>query len=156
MLVSGSLAASALAQGLTGQISGTVTDAGGGVMPGATVSIKNAGTNQVREAVTGGDGTFQFPDLLAGTYDITVAVQGFKTYEQKGIVLGATERVALRAIALEVGQLQETVTVTSEASLVQTTNAARSALVDRAQIDDIDRKSTRLNSSHSQISYAVF
>jgi hypothetical protein len=136
MLVS-SLTASALAQGLTGQISGTVTDSGGGVMPGATVSIKNAGTNQVREAITGADGAFQFPDLLAGTYDITVGVQGFKTYEQKGIVLGATERVALRAITLEVGQLQETVTVTSEASLVQTTNAARSGLVDRTQIDDI-------------------
>ena len=136
MLVS-SLTASALAQGLTGQITGTVTDAGGGVMPGATVSIKNAGTNQVREAITGADGAFQFPDLLAGTYDITVGVQGFKTYEQKGIVLGATERVGLRAITLEVGQLQETVTVTSDASLVQTTNAARSALVDREQIDDI-------------------
>src|SRR4051812_48809196 len=132
-----SVALSASAQGLTGQITGMVTDSGGGVMPGATVSIKNAGTNQVRESVTGADGTFQFPDLLAGTYDITVSVQGFKTYEQKGIVLGATERVALRQIALEVGQLQETVTVTSEAALVQTTNAARSALVDREQIDDI-------------------
>ncbi len=97
MLIGGAFPASVLAQGLTGQISGTVTDAGGGVMPGATVSIKNAGTNQVRETVTGADGAFTFPDLLAGTYDITVAVQGFKTYEQKGIVLGATERVALRA-----------------------------------------------------------
>jgi hypothetical protein len=137
MLLSGALATSVLAQGLTGQISGTVTDSGGGVMPGATVSIKNAGTNQARETITGADGAFQFPDLLAGTYDITVSVQGFKTYEQKGIVLGATERVALRQITLEVGQLQETVTVTSEASLVQTTNAARSALVDREQIEDI-------------------
>src|SRR5918995_797933 len=137
MLLSGALSTSALAQGLTGQISGTVIDAGGGVMPGATVSIKNAGTNQVRESVTGADGAFTFPDLLAGSYDITVAVQGFKTYEQKGIVLGATERVALRQITLEVGQLQETVTVTSEASLVQTNNAARSGLVDRTQIDDI-------------------
>ncbi len=140
MLLGGALSASVLAQGLTGQISGTVTDSGGGVMPGATVSIKNAGTNQVRESVTGADGTFTFPDLLAGTYDITVSVQGFKTYEQKAIVLGATERVALRQIALEVGQLQETVTVTSEVSLVQTTNAARSALVDREKIDDIAMK----------------
>jgi hypothetical protein len=137
MLLGGALAASVLAQGLTGQITGTVTDSGGGVMPGATVSIKNAGTNQVRESVTGADGAFTFPDLLAGTYDITVSVQGFKTYEQKGIVLGATERVALREVSLEVGQLQETVTVTSEAALVQTTNAARSALVDRDQIEDI-------------------
>ncbi len=128
------------AQGLTGQISGTVVDAGGGVLPGATVTLKNAGTNATRDTVTAPDGTFVFPDLLAGTYDISVAIQGFKTYEQKGIVLGATERVALRTIALEVGGLQETITVTSEAALVQTTNAARSGLVEREQIEDISMK----------------
>ena len=61
MLIGGAFPASVLAQGLTGQISGTVTDAGGGVMPGATVSIKNAGTNQVRETVTGADGAFTVP-----------------------------------------------------------------------------------------------
>ena len=140
MLIGGAFPATVLGQGLTGQISGTVTDAGGGVMPGATVSIKNAGTNQVRETTTGADGAFAFPDLLAGTYDISVSVQGFKTYEQKGIALGATERLALRTIALEVGQLQETVTVTSEAALVQTTTGSRSAVVDRTQIDDIAMK----------------
>ncbi len=98
------------AQGLTGQISGTVTDSGGGVLPGATVVIKNAGTNLTRETVTGADGAFLFPDLLAGTYDITVTVAGFKTYEQSGIRLASTERVGLRAIALEVGGVSETVT----------------------------------------------
>ena len=65
------------AQGLTGQISGTVVDAGGGVLPGATVTLKNAGTNATRDTVTAPDGTFVFPDLLAGTYDISVAIQGF-------------------------------------------------------------------------------
>ena len=127
-------------QGLTGQISGTVADAGGGVMPGATVTLKNAGTNATRDTITAPDGTFVFPDLLAGTYDISVSIQGFKTYEQKSIVLGATERVALRTIALEVGGLQETVTVTSEATLVQTSNAARSALIEREKLEDIALK----------------
>ncbi len=128
------------AQGLTGQISGTVTDSGGGVMPGATVTVKNTGTNLTRDAVTGTDGTFVFPDLLAGTYDIKVTIEGFKTYEQQGLKLGATERLALRAIALDVGQLSEQVTVQAEAALVQTTNAARSGLVDRQKIDDIALK----------------
>src|SRR5688572_2521649 len=59
MLLGGALSTSVLAQGLTGQITGTVTDSGGGVMPGATVSLKNAGTNQAREAITGADGAFQ-------------------------------------------------------------------------------------------------
>ena len=128
------------AQGLTGQISGTVTDSGGGVMPGATVTVKNTGTNLTRDTVTGADGTFVFPDLLAGTYDIKVAIEGFKTYEQQGLKLGATERLALRAITLEVGQLSEQVTVQAEATLVQTTNAARSGLVDREKIEDIALK----------------
>jgi Carboxypeptidase regulatory-like domain len=133
-------ASTAAAQGLTGQISGTVTDTGGGVMPGATVTIKNVGTNLTRETITGTDGTFAFPDLLAGTFDLSVSVSGFKTYEQKGIVLGATDRVALRTIVLEVGGLEETVSVVSEATLVQTNNGARSALITRENLDDIALK----------------
>jgi len=139
-MVAASAATTVHAQGLTGQISGVVTDTGGGVMPGATVTIKNVGTNLVRETVTGADGAFQFPDLLAGTFDLSVSVQGFKTYEQKGIVLGATERVALRTIALEVGTLEETVSVVSEATLVQTSNGARSALITRENLEDIALK----------------
>src|SRR5690242_5719319 len=69
-LASALAVSTARAQGLTGQLSGTVADTGGGVMPGVTVVIKNAGTNQTRETVTGTDGAFVFPDLLAGTYDI--------------------------------------------------------------------------------------
>jgi Carboxypeptidase regulatory-like domain len=134
------LASDASGQGLTGQISGTVTDAGGGVMPGATVTIKNVGTNLTRDTVTGTDGTFVFPDLLAGTFDLSVSVQGFKTYEQKGIELGATDRVALRTIVLEVGGLEETVSVVSEATLVQTNNGARSALITRDNLEDIALK----------------
>ncbi len=136
----GGAMSSVQAQGLTGQISGTVTDSGGGVLPGATVVLKNAGTNSSRETVTGTDGAFLFPDLLAGKYDITVTVSGFKTYEQKGINLASTERVALRAISLEVGGVAETVTVQAEAVTVQTTNGARSGLITRDNIEDIALK----------------
>jgi hypothetical protein len=140
LVVLSSAASSARAQGLTGQISGVVTDSGGGVLPGATVVLKNAGTNATRETVTGADGAFLFPDLLAGKYDVTVTVSGFKTYEQKGISLASTERVALRAIALEVGGVAETVTVQAEAVSVQTTNGARSGLITRENIEDIALK----------------
>jgi hypothetical protein len=128
------------AQGLTGQISGVVTDTGGGVMPGATVTIKNVGTNLVREAVTGPDGTFVITNLLRGTFDLSVTVQGFKPYEQKGIELGATERLSLRAIALEIGGLSEVVTVQSESVKVQTTSGERSATITASQIEDIGLK----------------
>src|SRR4029453_5735116 len=125
------------AQGLKGQLSGPVTDTGGGVMPGVTVIVKNAGTNTTRETITGPDGAFIFPDLLAGNYDITARMDGFKTYEQKGIAVGATERVGLKSITLQVGGLSEQVTVAAESPQVQTTNGARSGLVTRQQIDDI-------------------
>ncbi len=128
------------AQGLTGQISGTVTDSTTGVLPGVTVTIRNAGTNATREATTGPDGSFVFPDLLAGTYDVKVILQGFKTYEQTGILLGATERVTLKRITLDVGKLEETVSVTGESPLVQTQTAARSGLITRENMDEIALK----------------
>ena len=127
----------AYAQGLTGQISGVVADSGGGILPGATVTIKNAGTNSTRDTVTGPDGTFVFPDLLAGTYDVKVTMQGFKTHEQTGVVLSSTERIVLRPIALEVGGLSEVVSVQAEALAVQTTTGERSATITASQIEDI-------------------
>ncbi len=124
------------AQGLTGQIAGTITDAGGGVIPGVTVTLANEGTKASRETVTGADGRFVFPDLLAGTYDLKASLSGFKTYEQYGIVLSSTERVALRAITLEVGGVAETVSVQAESVKVQTTTGERSGLITHQQIED--------------------
>jgi Carboxypeptidase regulatory-like domain/TonB-dependent Receptor Plug Domain/TonB dependent receptor len=129
----------ARAQGLTGQLSGTVMDAGGGVMPGVTVVVRNEGTNQARETTTGADGSFVFPDLLAGTYRVTVKMQGFKTFEQS-VSLTAQERVALRPIHLEVGGVSESVSVQAEAPKVQTTTGERSAVITQQQIEDTGLK----------------
>ncbi|PYR53757.1 MAG: hypothetical protein DMF91_27840, partial [Acidobacteria bacterium] len=82
----------------------------------------------------------RLPDLLAGMYDVKATLQGFKTYEQKGIPLGATEHVTLRRIELAVGQLEETVVVTGESPLVQTQTAARSGLITRENMEDIALK----------------
>lgn len=140
LIVMGGAVTRAQAQGLTGQISGTIVDSNGGILPGVAVTITNAGTASTRDTVTGPDGTFVFPDLLAGTYDVKAGLAGFKTYEQKGIVLSSTDRVALRTITLDVGGLEEIVTVTSEAALVQTSSGARSGLIERQQMEDIALK----------------
>src|SRR5437870_6612123 len=103
------------AQGLTGQISGILTDATGGVLPGATVMIRNVGTGFTRETVSGANGGFVFPDLLAGTFDLTGAMPGFQTYEQKGIELAPPERPSVRPVAPEGGGVAETVKVQAEA-----------------------------------------
>lgn len=125
------------AQGLTGQLSGTVADAGGGVMPGAAVVIRNAGTKLTRETVSSADGAFVFPNLLAGTYDLTVTMNGFKTYTQNGISIGATDRVALALIKLELGSVAETVTVQAAPVRVQTQSGERSATITASQIEDV-------------------
>ena len=65
------------AQGLTGQISGSVVDASGSVLPGATVTIKNTGTQIARETTTDEAGTFVVTELLAGTYDESTRVGSF-------------------------------------------------------------------------------
>jgi hypothetical protein len=122
-------AATAYAQGLTGQISGTVLDSQGGVIPGATVTARNQATQTTREVVTDATGTFTITNILAGTYDIRVTMDGFKTYEQAGVPLTATERLALPAIVLEIGGLEETIQVTAAADRVQTTSGERSAVI---------------------------
>ena len=127
------------AQGVTGQIAGEVVDATGGAVAGATVTITNNGTNKTRETTTGGNGTFVFVDLLAGSYDLTVALQGFKTVEWKRIAVAATERVNIPRVILEVGT-SETVTVRGDVPLVQTTTSARSGMVTRDQIENTPLK----------------
>jgi hypothetical protein len=128
------------AQGLTGQISGTVVDSSGAAVPGASVNLRNAGTQLVRDVTTDSSGAFVVTDLLAGTYDVTVSLSGFKTVVQRGVVLSANERVALRTITLAVGQLEETVAVSAESAIVQTQSSERSGLITQDQLKEIALK----------------
>ena len=134
------LAASAFGQGLTGQISGNVQDPAGTVVPNAKVELVNTGTGQTRETNTDGLGNFIFTQLLPGTYAITVTAPGFKKYEQKDIVLTATERVVLRQIRLELGELTQTVSVVAEAARLQVQSSERSGLISTSQIQDLSLK----------------
>jgi hypothetical protein len=128
------------AQGLTGQLSGTVVDSSGAAIPGVSVSVRNVATQVSREAVTDGTGAFVIADLLAGTYDVTASLSGFKTYLQTGVALSANERVALRPIVLEVGALTETSSVTAEAARVQTQSSERSGLITQEQLKEVTLK----------------
>ena len=128
------------AQGLTGQISGSVVDGSSSVLPGVTISVQNANTQVKRAVDTDQNGLFVITDLLAGKYDVTVTLAGFKTYQQNGVTLSANERLALRPIVLEVGQLEETVAVTAEAARVQTQSGERSGVITQEQLQDISLK----------------
>jgi hypothetical protein len=102
-LVLAALWPAANAQTVTGQISGTVVDPGGGIVPNASVQLINDATRQTREFTADGSGNFLFPDLVPGAYDIRISQPGFKTYAQNGIVVGAQEKLALHELRLEVG-----------------------------------------------------
>jgi hypothetical protein len=128
------------AQGLTGQITGSVVDASGSVLPGASVTVKNTATQISRETLTNESGTFVLTELLAGPYDVTVTLAGFKTAVQTSLVLSANERLGIRPIVLEVGDLAETVSVQAEPARVQTQSAERSGLITQEQIKEVALK----------------
>ncbi|MBI3428366.1 MAG: TonB-dependent receptor [Acidobacteria bacterium] len=131
---------SANAQGLTGQISGTLTDANGGVVPNAKIEIINQETARMVAITADSDGNFIAPQLLPGNYRLVVTANGFKKFEQKNIVLTANERVDVHKLILEVGDVSQTVTVTAETALVKTESAERSGLIDEQQIQGIALK----------------
>ena len=140
LLIGSATASNAVAQGLTGQISGTVVDSSRGVLPGAAVAVQNVNTQVKRDVVSDETGAFVITDLLAGTYTVSVTMSGFKTYQQTDVALSANERLALRTIVLEVGQLEETIAVTAESARVQTTSGERSGLITQQQLQDISLK----------------
>ncbi len=135
-----SFPAVALAQGLTGQISGSVQDSEGAVVSGAQVSLVNNGTGQTRETKTGHDGTFVITDLLPGTYNLSIVMPGFKKFQQTEIILTATERVVLRPSRLELGELTQTIQVTAEAPRIQSQSAERSGLISSEEMSELGLK----------------
>jgi hypothetical protein len=110
------------AQQGTSQVGGKVTDQGGGVLPGVTVTITNEDTGIGREIVSGAEGSYFASQMNPGRYRIVTKLEGFKSLERRNIVLevGRTTTVDL---TLEVGGLTETVSVSSEAPLIDTSSA---------------------------------
>ncbi|MBZ5653636.1 MAG: carboxypeptidase-like regulatory domain-containing protein, partial [Acidobacteriia bacterium] len=112
----------AWSQGTTG-LSGTVTDASGGVVPGVTVTIVNEATQATRGAVTGADGTYTFTLLPPGTYRAEFALQGFKTAVRNDVVCQIGTNQVL-SVKLEIGEIRDQVVVEGGAVKVNTTDAS--------------------------------
>ncbi len=115
----------AFAQLDRGTISGTIKDAQGGVVPGVTVTVTSAATQQQRSTVTDGSGFYTFPNLQPGRYDVSAELQGFKKATRTGVQLDAVRRASRSSSRSIPVQLTEEVTVTAEASLLQTDVAVR-------------------------------
>ena len=114
-------AASAAAQQATAEIRGRVVDQQEAALPGVTVVITNQDSGNFREAISGPDGTWFAPALTPGRYQIAAQLQGFKRFLRQDVVLAVGTQLALD-VKLEVGTLEETVTVSSQAPLIDVTS----------------------------------
>src|SRR3954469_18600210 len=124
--------APAWAQG-TAELNGRVSDESGAVLPGVTVTATQTDTGFTRSVVTDGNGAYVMPNLPTGPYRLEVALQGFKTYVQTGIVLQVGGTPTINA-SLGVGNLEETVAVEAAAPLVDVRSAGISEVVEQERI----------------------
>src|SRR5581483_3752671 len=119
-----------------GALAGVVTDESGAVMPGVTIDATNTATGIARTAVSGSDGYYAIPQVAPGTYTVKAAITGFKEVTHRGIVVsvGDTSRVDFK---LAVGGVQENVTVSGAAPLVETAHATLGITIDQQKVVEL-------------------
>jgi len=125
----------AWSQSVQGIITGTVTDPTGAVVPNATVTITNAGTNISQTATTGSDGSYRFPLVPPGTYVVDVKAANFAEVRASGIVVQASQTVPFD-VKLEIAKAQQTIEVSEQAPLVQTATSDLAIQIDRVTIEN--------------------
>ncbi|OFW51397.1 MAG: hypothetical protein A3G77_06650 [Acidobacteria bacterium RIFCSPLOWO2_12_FULL_68_19] len=130
------LVASAAAQGAGGVITGTVRDAQGGVLPGVTLTLRNVESGAVREAVTEENGTYRLQGLQPGRYELRAELTGFAAAEVRDIVITIGLNLQ-RDVTMGLQALQETVSVTAEAPVVETTQTEVASVITQEQIESL-------------------
>jgi Carboxypeptidase regulatory-like domain len=119
-----------------GNIRGTVTDPQGAAVVGAQVTVVNAGTGYSRTATSGNDGSYSFPDLPPGLYNLKVAKEGFKTETERAVDLHVSS-TAVIDVKLEVGAATSVIEVAANPIEVETTNGALGTLTEGSQVREL-------------------
>jgi hypothetical protein len=127
----------ALAQVTTGTVTGSVKDAQGGTIPGATVTLTSVARGTSVETQTNQNGDFSFPNVTGDTYNVKVTLEGFKTLERPNIAVSPGDRVSVGNLVLDVGALSETITVSSEAPVIQSQSGERSFTVSTEAVTNL-------------------
>src|SRR6202163_1990372 len=117
-------------------LSGTVTDQSGGAVAQATISVKNIATGILRTNTTNAAGFYVSPNILPGTYEIRAEAQGFSSEVQTSIKLTVGEQQVLN-FTLQVGQVSQTVEVTTEAPNIQLASSSISAVVNSTTVREL-------------------
>jgi hypothetical protein len=122
---------------VTGTISGNVTDPSGQAIAAAKINVTNTNTSESRSVTANEVGAFNLLALQPGSYNLRVEHPGFKAYERRGVVVSANERVALGDIAMQIGEVTETVSVAAHAAQVQTDSSEHSAELTTSQLTNL-------------------
>ena len=130
------LSVPASAQQFKANITGTVTDTQGAVVPGVTVTVVNTDTNVSTEAITNERGVYSVQQLTPGPYKINVALSGFKTFVRDGITLHTAETVTVN-VALTMGAVEETVTVNAQTSNIESNESTISQTIENKRISEL-------------------
>src|SRR4026209_2459276 len=120
----------------TGSLSGTVTDPKGAVVAGATVTVKNTGTNQEFSTQTNNNGAYSIPTLSSGVYTATIIASGFKQAAVTDIKIDVGKASTIN-VELEIGSANESVTVVGGGELLQTQTATVGTTLTGRQITDL-------------------
>jgi hypothetical protein len=123
-------------QSIYGAIRGLVTDKAGAVVQDAIVTLTNEGTNGTRTTVTNSSGEFVFSQVVPSGYMVAVEMKGFKKSERKGVIVETQGQVTVD-IQLEVGNVTESISVTEEVPLLDTSSASMGQVIDRQKIVDL-------------------
>jgi trimeric autotransporter adhesin len=118
---------SAGSQSFQGGVRGTIRDSQG-IIPAAPVQLVNQASGAVRDTVTNETGQYSFPAVDPGRYMLKIEVPGFKTYENRAVQIGTQQFISID-VQLEVGSLEESITVTADVPLIETTNASQGAVL---------------------------
>jgi hypothetical protein len=122
---------------VTGTLSGTVLDPSGQGVANAKITLTSVNTNEARSAIANETGAFTMIAVQPDTYVLRIEQPGFKAYTRRGLVVSANERVALGDIALQVGDVTETISVAAEAAHVQTDSSEHSAELTTKQLQTL-------------------
>ncbi len=124
------------AQTYYGAIVGNVTDATGAAVPGATVTVRNTGTNSTYTATTTGHGSYSVPQLAVGTYEVQVTSGNFKEFVTTGVDVHVSTTTEVNA-TLQIGSMNEKVTVQANDVQVQTVSAEVGEVIDGTQVREL-------------------
>jgi hypothetical protein len=123
-------------QGNLGRLTGTITDQSGGVIAGATVTVKDVERGVSRTLTTGDSGEYNAPNLLPGTYAVRAEAKGFKAVERENILLEVGKEIRVD-LPLQPGEVSQTITITEAAPMVETTNATLGGTLSNETINDL-------------------